>query len=218
MAFPPARLVLLAIVAAAAALSACGGGGDGGGSPSTVTATLHSTPGVDGTIVMNGAPSGVSVTGTVIQVGDTPVLGTDLAVRGFLRFSRAAIPPGATLVSATLRLHQSFVFAGPYVTLGSLLVDHVDLGAGLDFTDATSAALSGSFGTLSSDAAIAYHTLDVTAQVAADIAASKPDTDFRLHMLVGADGDGTEDITQWDDGEDALGSGNVPQLVVVYQP
>lgn len=209
-----ARLTLFAFIAGALAVSGCGGS-DGA---SDVTVTLLSAAGLDGTIVMNGAPSGVSVTGAVIQVGDTPVLGTDLAVRGFLSFSRAAIPPGATLVSATLRLHQSFVFSTPYATLGSVFVDHVDLGAGLDFTDATSPALSDSFGILSSDTSIAYHTLDVTAQVAADISAGRSYTEFRLHMLVGADADGTEDITHWDDGEDGLGSGNVPQLVVVYTP
>jgi len=202
-----------ALVAATAAIllvAGCGGGGGDGG-PATTTVTLHSTPTIDGTVI-----DGVLVNTSTyaLQVGDTIAAA---GKRGFLRFSITGIPSGATIVSAELRVHQSFVFGSPYASLGNVVVDQVQIGTALDLGDF--GAVGVVEGTLSSDASLGYKTLDVTDAVESDHMLAHPNTDFRLRTsLLLTDSDSVQDDTQWDDAEDTAGSGNVPLLVVTYQP
>ena len=200
------------ILASATVLFVGGCGGSGGGSePSDPTITINSTPTVDGTVVDTFFASTGSF---ALQVGDT---GVDAKKRGFLRFSLAPIPTGATIVSVVLRVHQSVVHGTPYASLGDVEVHHMRIGAALDLGDFGTPAVVA--GTLSSDPALEYKTLDVTTSVAADLAAALTDSDFRLvTSILDTDSDGVEDDTRWNDGEDTFGTGNVPHLVVAYSP
>ena len=188
----------------------CGGGGHGGGG-GPVTVTLASVASVDGMIV-DTPPPGVFTTFD-LQVGDTS---TNNSKRGFLRFLLSSIPPGAIIDSATLSVHQSVVNGVPYSALGAVTVDHMDIGSVLDGGDFVGSVLFFNFGTLSTDATLGYKSLDVTSRVAADMAASKPDSDYRLHTAGTTNSDSIEDSSHWDDAEDSFGSGNVPHLTVTY--
>jgi hypothetical protein len=201
------RILVLTVLS----LTGCGGGSGGGGGPPppTISLTILSTPDRDGMIV-----DATFVFPTFdLQVGDSS---SDNPKRGFLSFSHATIPPGAVLVSATLRVHQSGVHGTPYADLGNVIVDHIDIGPALDPTDFASPAILDSFATLSTDGTLVYRTLDVSARMAADLAAARGHTDFRLHTTPATDSDGSEDSSYWNDAEDTDANGNVPQLVIEY--
>ena len=206
------RLSRVLVLAGATILCAGGCGGSGGGSePSDTTITINSTPTVDGTVVDTVL---VDTSTFALQVGDTS---GNSRKRGFLRFSLASIPAGATIGSAVLRVHQSFVFGTPYASLGNVVVDHMRIGSALDLGDFETPAVV--VGTLSSDATLGHKTLDVTSSVVADLAAALANTDFRLRAsLLDTDSDGVADDSQWNDAEDTAGDGNVPRLVVTYSP
>jgi hypothetical protein len=157
-----------------------------------------------------------TATSSAVAVGDTD--GTfDNYARGFVRFDRSSLPPGATVVSATLRLHQSAVTGAPYATHGDVLVDHVDIGTSLDAGDFGALPLIPALGTLSDDAGIESKDVDVTAAVLADVLAGRTTSDFRLYFPLPTDGDGAEDYVQFDDVEGHFGDG-VPVLEVEYLP
>ncbi len=116
-----------------------------------------------------------------------------------------------------LRMHQSAVIGAPYATLGSVIVDHVDIGLTLDAADFGAAALQAGVGLLSSDATVGPKSLDVTSQVLADIAAARPRSGFRLRFPVASDADAADDFAQFNDGEDSFGNGLLPFLIVSYE-
>jgi hypothetical protein len=191
----------------------CGGmGGPEDGPPAaSAFVALTSSADVDGYVTSAGDVSTGSVIG--IPLGDNSF--NDVA-RGFLRFHLAGIPAGSTVLSAVLRVHQGDVTGLPYATLGSLRVDHLDLGAGLDAGDDAAAALTSNIGAISVDSGIELKSIDVTAQVAADLAAGRTTSDYRLRFLFGTDFDGASDYVQVNDAEDHLGSGSVPLLLVTF--
>lgn len=196
-----ARSPLLAC-AAVAALS-CGGGG-GGGSQS------FSFPG-------NAFNDGyVTTQPAVIRGGFSVALGWDpingFVVRGFFRFLHTGIPPSAVIDSAILSANQSEVFGDPYGVLGGgVLVDHVDMEAMLYVEDFDFVALSPAFGVLSSDATLGPKTLDVTAEVQADVTATRPYTDFRLRFPLDNPADRTlSGGVFFTDTEDAAATGLPP--------
>ena len=191
-----------------ALLAACGGGGGS----NAITLAIPSAAATDGFVTSTQFVD----TGTPISAGDTDGSFQNVA-RGFVRFDLSGIPAAVTILSAELRLHQSAVIGAPYTTLGGVVVDHVDIGAALDSTDFGAVALQSGLGVLSNDSGIGLKTLNVTAQVRADLAAARSNADFRLRFPTGSDADGFDDYVQFNDGEDSFGNGVKPLLVVRYE-
>lgn len=201
-------LSCFAPIVAAGLLTGCGGGGLTGGAPDVV---VNAPSTLDGYVTSAGGVLTTASTG--VAVGDNA--GND-GRRGFLRFSLGAIPPGATITSAVLRVAQANVSGIPYPVLGSLHVDHVDIGLALDGADYAAPALSFDIGTLSTDPTLTLRSLDVTGRVLADRAALRTTSDFRLRFNLGTDGDSFEDSTHLEDLENSQGTGQAPVLVITY--
>jgi hypothetical protein len=124
------------------------------------------------------------------------------AARGYMRFDLSSLPPGASIASATLVTYQDAVDGAPFDT-GSVVLDHVDLGPGLDKDDDGAAPLPGGllFATLSTSAAPGERAVDVTAAVQADLAGGRSTSDFRLRLI----GAGTDTVGVVFDDHTAVG-------------
>lgn len=187
-------------------VAACGGSGG----PDLQTLVVGGTKAREGV----GGGGGATVSNTLI-LGDTPGNAARVA---FLSFPLTDLPAGADVATATLHVHHMGVtFGSPYPDLGVLVVDSVDLGAGVDASDATSPALITLPGTLSDAAAVGARSLDVTAAVLADLAALRTRSEFRLRFTLGTDDDGQQDTIQ------IAETGSVdpqppPTLVITYRP
>ena len=207
------RGVGLVAVLGPLALGACELGDPVNGGPGTgadTTVNILSTPTLDGYAGSNGA------SGTALAQGLTGDLLSLASVgfRQFYSFDISAIPSGSTIVSATVRLHQGGTAGSPYGLLGNVLLDHVDYGAVLEAADYAVPALS-TPGTLSTNTTLEYKQLAVTAQVQADITASRTRSQFRLRFST-ADfsNNGLSDHVEFTDAE---APGNNPVLIVRYR-
>lgn len=195
-------------LAAAALLGGCGAGASLFGSPEIV---VHQPAILDGYVTAGGFPFPTSV--NAIAVGDNGAEGR----RGFVRFSLAGIPAGAEIVSAVLHLAQADVTGAPYASLGTMRVDHMDLGVGLDGGDYLAAAFVSDIGTLSTNAVLDVKSLDVTSRVAADLLAGRTTSDYRLRFPIQNDGDVAVDSAHMEDMENNKGSGQAPLLTITYK-
>jgi hypothetical protein len=140
---------------------------------------------------------------------------TNVGNRMFFGFDLSSLPSDAIIVSA--RLQAADVGGGsgdPYSTMGDLLLDHVDVGASLDATDFAASALSSHIAILSQVRAGAKDA-EVTAAVAADVAAGRSTSDFRAGFRDLTDGDSEIDTAVFLD--DTFSPGLGPRLVVVYR-
>jgi hypothetical protein len=193
------------------ALPGCGGDRSLG---DPVALDLTVVPGVEGTIHSDGTV----VPGGPYLVGDTAA---NVGQRALFRFSSAALPAGAVVESAQLRIHQSAVAGAPYAGLGDAILEHVSIdtgaGPGLDAADYGSAALSQGFAFVAGDPGLGYRVAEVAVALANDRAAGRTTHDFRLEHVLITDADATVDRTTWNDGADTVGNGNVPHLVVTYR-
>jgi hypothetical protein len=196
-------------------LTGCGGSGGGGEPSAPVTVVIPSTPARDGNI----RPGGFVYMSSMF-VGDIDGISPGMTQRSVVGFDLigSGIPSGATIVSATLALQQSPGWGTPYTDLGNLLVDHVDLGAGIDGTDFTGGTLAAGFGVLSTDAALVVKSLEVGARVQADLTAGRTFSDFRLRFAADSNGDGADDYIQFNDSENSAPPGPKPVLTVTYLP
>jgi hypothetical protein len=194
-------------------LPACGGGGDG-----PVTIRLLGDDALDGFVRSDGTPFAV---GGGPAIGDVDVALPGLGHRMFFSFPLAAIPPGTTLVSVTLEITTRGVLGTPYATHGNAILDHLDYGPTLDGGDYGLASLAPAFATAATDATLGTKSVDVTARVMADIAAGRPNSQYRLRFsLLDSDNDGVSDVAGWEDAVLSGGSpaGAEPKLIVTYQP
>jgi DNA-binding beta-propeller fold protein YncE len=161
-------------------------------------------------------------------IGDGPKTGgledflvTPLVARQFYSFEMTGIPSSVSVRSATLRLHQANVEGSPYGAgnLGSVIVDHVNYGTTLESADYNAAALTPNIGTLSTDASLAYKTLNVATSVASDILASRSRSQYRLQFSSENSINSENDYVQFTDAEDSCCAANrPPQLVITIQP
>jgi hypothetical protein len=184
------------------------------GEPETLE--INSVSSLDGWVESDGSASsdrGGPLTGDFEQ--DNPGVG----YRQFFSFSLADIPEGAEILSSLLELYQTNAYGSPFSDLGSVVVDHVDYGATLDGTDYDMPALTPGIGTLSDNATEEYKTLDVTAYVQTDCAASRDYSQYRVRFsLQDNDDDGARDSVSFTDAEDSCcNTGNLPRLVVEYE-
>jgi hypothetical protein len=176
--------------------------------------TLPSEPARDGWV----SAGGLAVTQSTVEgtpgTGDVGAGGS--ARRQFFSFDLSALPAGARVDSALLTLYQARVDGTPYATHGTVVVDHVAYDT-LDAADFSLPSLGDALGTLSADPALALRMLDVTAAVAADLAAGRTRTQLRLRWsALDLDGDATTDQAAFADADDALGTGLPPRLLLTY--
>lgn len=206
------------------ALAGCGGAAGGGASGG------NQAPGTPVTVVLGGDSAldgSVSSDGTATAFGGGPVTGdVDLAVadgavaRQFFAFTLAGVPAGATVTSASLRLHQRLVTGTPFATLGAVLLEHLDYGSALDGTDYARAPLEPLSVLVSSDPAVGLRTMDVSAFVQADVSAGRGRSEFRLRFTAETtDHDGANDAVHFVDAENSsTGDGSIPRLTVTFVP
>lgn len=135
-----------------------------------------------------------------------------------MSFDLGALPSGATIEQATLRLYQTSVIGDPYgVGGGSIKVDHMDYGSSFENSDYGMASLSTSFATLSSNGTVGWKEIDVTDRVRDDRQNSRSRSQYRIHLTTEATGgDVTGDFAYFEASENTVGTGNTPQLVVRY--
>lgn len=162
-----------------------GGGGGGEDQDTLALAGVAAREGV-------GNSGGGLTVGSVI-LGDG---GVNQVLRGFLSFDLSPIPAGATVVSATLQLSQFLVFGEPFAELGSMVADHVDLGAALDIADFSAAPLQSAVATLFTTPALGTILVDVTSSVLDDLGDGRTRTEFRLRFTTDTNMDGGQDSTQ----------------------
>jgi len=140
-------------------------------------------------------------------------------VRMAYSFDLSELPAGAILQSATLRVWLSDTVGRPFTVLGNLVVDHVDLGSGLDVTDYAGGTLESNIGTLASGSAasqLGYRNLGVVSQVRSDIAAGRTRSDFRLRFAVDTSFDRFDDLVEVNDGADSRRLRAPTTLELVY--
>lgn len=164
-------------------LGACGGGGGG---PETLTLDLPLVQARSGIVLGSG---GVFTVDAIFgpSVGDGQ---GDVGLQGCLSYSLAALPQDAEILDATLLLTVELEDGGPF-GLGSLVLDHADLGAALDGSDYVPQLI------LVHDRVVATAAgpanVDVTEFVAEDLAAGGTFTDYRLRFPVETDHDQNDD-------------------------
>ncbi len=168
----------LALMLSMLLVAGCGGG-DGNNDDQQLfeeqTLTLNLDRNLSGYLSQNGfeSPTSDSFVGTIPDVAGF------LETRGIFTFDLSSLPADATLVSAELKALQGAKTGTPYVQVARILIDHiVGLADGVSFTDFNS--LPQETMILSEDDVEEFKTLDVTPQVAADMAADRGESKWRL--------------------------------------
>ena len=176
------------------------------------------------TIKSNGALDGYWTNGGAggqgdIFVGNNGVVtGTqELFARGFISFDLADIPAGATLQSAEVRFFQQQVEGDPYGKLGNLTLEHVIYNQLDDAAFGIPAMASVQIAQQTAPREW-YVLADNTfvSWIEADLAAGRPNTQFRLRFAIELDGDADDDWISIAPGG-GLGP-NSPQLTITYLP
>jgi hypothetical protein len=189
-------LVLLLGASAALTTEACGsGGGDG-----QLTLEAMGEAALDGWVRSDGF---VNAAGGGPLTGDFDSSLPNIGFRQFFSFDISALPAGAVILSATLRIYQDVAGGTPYATHGTVLADHMNYGAPL-MAAAYLAAPLAALGTFSSTDAQEYKTMDVTARVQADVDAARAHSQYRLRFsALDSDNDGVDDYTTFVDTENS---------------
>lgn len=180
MALPRIRvpLLLLSLVLAAA----CGSSSGGSAAPSLPPLELRAPVigAAEGTVEDGG---GVFVVNPTLNIGDSAA---DVRTVAIIAFDLTGI---TDVLQATLLLTRT-ANIGNALDFQPLNLDHIDGGGVLDATDLSNPALAAAIHVLPDQP---NWTLDVTAQVAADLAAGRSESTFRLRFDGDTDGDGTLD-------------------------
>lgn len=170
---PPARLRPRGRWGLVLALLAGGCGGGGGASDDTPARVLPAELGFSGYATSAGG----------YQLNFAPLVGDGAGLisrRALVRFDLSEVPSRAQVLEATLRVFQVGTTGAPYTDFGDMVVDHVRMGAALDGTDFDGGTLSPAFAVAFTGPAQGYRSLNVTAQVAADLAAGRTTSDYRF--------------------------------------
>jgi Bacterial Ig-like domain len=144
-------------------------------------------------------------TAVTMTVGDTTA---NLQLKTFASFTLPQLPAGAAIESARLAANQNTTVNAPY-TLGKLVALHVTTAA-IDATAFAAPPLANA-GALSTDATAGAKTLDVTDEVADDVAnrAARGDrAQFRLELETATNNDALNDEARF--------SRNGMALAIVY--
>ena len=166
-------------------LTAACGGSSGSGSPTSLVA-LQAPVHQDGEGYVTagfGANGGAPLT----AVGDNSL---DQSFAGIFCFDLTGI---GTVDSAVLRLHFAYEVGDPW-SLGELRLDHIDGGGMLDLSDYDGGTLTADVFTLAKQD---EYVLDVTDLVAADVAAGRSYSTFRLRFEVPTNSDAMSDFARF---------------------
>ena len=216
---PSLHRVLIVALPILLVLAGCGGGGGGGGAD-LQRLTVIAAPEYDGMADTTGLVS--FLPGTAFScAGDLEgTYGPGYLVRQLFAFHVGALPVGARILRAELRLYQVDVEGSPYAKRGDVIVDHVDYipDPGPDTYDGQN--LTRDIGTLSFSPETGLRTLDVTEAIRADVLADRPWSQYRLRFwsaIILPILDHQNDYAQFEHAEGVSG-GEVPVLEVVYEP
>jgi len=212
------RHALLVLVAGVPALTGCGGGG--GGAPETPSLTVIAAPEYDGVTSSGGFIAFRPETSAGLTGDLEESFHPGYKMRQIFAFHVGALPAGARVVRAVLRLSQERVEGAPYDKNGDVVVDHVDYipDPGPDTYDGQN--LTRDVGTLSSSASLGRRSLDVTMAVRNDLSAGRPWSQFRLRFytpLILPYIDHANDYVVFTDAE-SYGGGEKPMLQIFYEP
>jgi len=178
--------------------------------PRSETQTLTSTAALDG--YRSSIDTGGTTAGIVAGRAST------LADRGFVSFDLSTLPSGITVDKATLRLYQARITHNPYSACGNLLVDHLDFGTSLEGSDYNRTALAANIGTLANNLTLEWKEIEVTEGVKDDLTADRTRSQYRLQFASETLGGGTSgDFALFETGENYFGTGNLPQLVIIFR-
>jgi hypothetical protein len=184
--------------------------------PSDVNVTKMSQAGLDG-YVIGGQDS---YNGLDIRTGNFGTASGEAVYRGFLSFDLSDIPATATIASVELRFFQAQVVGDPYGKLSKLYLVHVDYGASLDLGDFDIGGLDSAWLTPHTGSGQWYTITSETVAhwIEQDLAAGRTRLQLRLQFSPETDDGSSADYVRIESGENALGTGNVPQLSFTYAP
>ena len=190
-----------------------------------VTVTFTSGAAEDGYVLeqsessnTGGSTSSTTSTNSALRAGDAT---SDRQYKSIVSFDTSAIPDGATIISATLRLRRGTVSgSNPFTTHGSCRVD-VQTGdisgasalQASDFQAATTEVQAASLSNAASNGSWSEGGLS-TAGLGAINKAGR--TQLRISFATDDDDDGKNDFIGYYSGDDSKAA-NRPQLVVVYR-
>ena len=184
--------------------------GPGGGTSSALTFTIRAPISLVDTIPgdpsLDGWSNGVSygVFGFPVRTGDYDNAFGGIEAppyRQFFGFQLPARRVDLQFDAATLVLDQCVALGNPFAE-GPVVVDHLDYGSMISLAAYDQPPLAAAFGTLSSDAAPGYRTVDVTASVLADWAAVRGRSEFRVRFAGAHVGNGAQDFIAFRDAND----------------
>ena len=203
--------LFLPTLAVALSLTACGGGGGGNGSTSLRLETAFDR---SGRLYDDGTYVNLPMSGNVVAPGDEA---SNRVERGLISIILAPIPSGATIDSATLNIQGYVAFGAPYAEFGSMVMDHIDVGPGLDAGD-FSGALTAAYRTVpdftGTSGAPTLVGLDVKSAIIADIAAGRLTSSFRFQFNLAPSIDAAFDIV-FIDASPAVPL-TLPHVIVTY--
>ena len=209
------------LILAALGPAACGGGGGGGGDGDAgrvFTIVLESEAALDGYLLADGRGGWDWEPGWLASLtGELYTADEYVEARQFYTFDHPALPEGASIVRATLRLYQVAVEGDPFATLGDVVVDqvHYDLTMRASYFDGNT--FNREIATLSTDAAIGYREGIVTSAVRIDLAEGRTRSQFRLRVIMPgiAAADGHSDYVQFTDAEGSAGDTTHPPVLIL---
>jgi hypothetical protein len=119
-----------------------------------------------------------------------------------------------------LRFFQVQVTGSPYSKLGNLLLKHVAYGPSLENADYNTPELAAAILSPRTSAGQWYIITSSTIGqwIEQDLAAGRTRFQARLQFSTETDGDGVQDTTSIESGNNALGTGNLPVLTITYAP
>lgn len=202
-------------------VAGCGGGGGGdegnnNNNPPVAPLSIPSTGTLDGVLLLstNGFETGNP--NAFPAVGDTAEVGGDTSfLRGLYSFDLTGLPAAPT--SATLSLFVHSLSGNPAAVMAIARVDHLNFGNTFPSVFNFGTLLDANIGTLQDLNQTGRRTLDVTAQVLADLQAGRTRSQFRIRGAVEvSDNDPDNDQTVLTDGEDTAGNGELPLLILNF--
>lgn len=200
-------------------LAGCGGGGGGEEDGGPIQQTIPSTGNLDGNIAAN-STGNVDVGGfaAIPVVGDDPFqMGSGSLVRqGVWSFDVSAIPPNATITTATLRLFVTATANDPAGMNVILRVDHVNFGAVFPVGPGALGALDPNFATISDLTTTGERLIDVTDQVQDDVDNLRGRSQYRVRGAVGTNNDGVADWVIFSDADNTANAAQQPFLLVTF--
>lgn len=162
-----------------------------------------------------------TTTSNLIVGGNLSPLDDNTAYRGFLSFDLSSLPAAlqsTNVLSANLRIFQLEVFGNPYTDLAvgssGLILDHVDYGSSLTFTDFDPTVFS-TLGDISSTFATGSKNRAVVSALKADLSANRTRSQYRLRFAKLTNGNGKRDSVLLETG-DSTDDSRKPLLQITY--